>query len=739
MRFTRNIYILLKLIIFTHYFTHYARLPRLFTTFTCCYVMAAFPKCNSCKDEIREPKNKVKCLSCEGVTCKSCTKTRLITSKILRCPNLRCKAKWDDEFIESIPFIDEFPECTICLDPVIKPKDKVECFSCGCVTCKDCTKAHLITSKLPYCSNPECKAGWDLNFLLLIFGVWINSTKEGGYRYHIKKLALDREKSKLPETMLRVPKVLEFKKAKKKITDCEREIEKMKNKQKEMNLALKNIHLTCDKKKKIREERKELIKKIKETKAHKWNLKGEIWNVTTTTSSKEKKEEKKITFICPCPRDECRGMINSSTFKCVVCEKGICRKCREKRDKEDGHKCDKNTIESVKLMRNDTKPCPKCATLIFKIAGCFDPETPILLYSGKIITAKDINVGDILLGDDGLPRVVEELMNGIDTMYQISQNKASDYIVNSQHKLVVKYSEEQANVHISEPIEITVQDFLKLHSSTKRLLKGYRSEGFNGFDNGGDSMRTSFQVTELGKGKYCGWRVSGTNKRFVLPDFTVVRNCDQMWCTECKTAFSWNTGNIETGTIHNPHAIRWMRKHGNAKRDINDIPCGGLVDIYHINTRHLTNQDRILLLKIHRIIAEIDYILRRNQIDNVEELNVIRREYVMGKITEKVWKQRIFIKERLNVRKKSNSDILVTLRTLSIERFRNIYENLNLTTSQQKSSILIKAFFKDINEVRIFINETFQNELTLLGTKKPIQISEDWVWKNCGNNVNNYY
>jgi hypothetical protein len=40
-----------------------------------------------------------------------------------------------------------------------------------------------------------------------------------------------------------------------------------------------------------------------------------------------------------------------------------------------------------------------------------------------------------------------------------------------------------------------------------------------------------------------------------------IDGCDQMWCTQCHTAFSWRTGTVETH-IHNPHYYQWMRQTG---------------------------------------------------------------------------------------------------------------------------------------------------------------------------------
>lgn len=56
-----------------------------------------------------------------------------------------------------------------------------------------------------------------------------------------------------------------------------------------------------------------------------------------------------------------------------------------------------------------------------------------------------------------------------------------------------------------------------------------------------------------------------------------VEGCNQMYCTQCRTVFDFNSLEIErTNNIHNPLALRDLRNNGNIPRHVDDIPYGGI-------------------------------------------------------------------------------------------------------------------------------------------------------------------
>jgi hypothetical protein len=150
------------------------------------------------------------------------------------------------------------------------------------------------------------------------------------------------------------------------------------------------------------------------------------------------------------------------------------------------------------------------------IAGsgkCMSFNTQILMYDGSIKMVQDIQIGDILMGDDSTQRKVLNLGRGKDTMYEIIPTKGESYTFNSEHILSLKYSnlgciydkrvnkwiarwfdnkkikiqsegfktKELANIYLSQFTEeskicdISIIDYIQLSNQHKHQLKLYRT------------------------------------------------------------------------------------------------------------------------------------------------------------------------------------------------------------------------------------------------------------------------
>ncbi len=69
---------------------------------------------------------------------------------------------------------------------------------------------------------------------------------------------------------------------------------------------------------------------------------------------------------------------------------------------------------------------------------CLHPDTEILMFDGSIKTAKEININDVLFGDDNKPRIVKSTVTGRDKLYTIRNDEYDvNYTVNSSHILTL--------------------------------------------------------------------------------------------------------------------------------------------------------------------------------------------------------------------------------------------------------------------------------------------------------------
>jgi superfamily II DNA or RNA helicase len=109
---------------------------------------------------------------------------------------------------------------------------------------------------------------------------------------------------------------------------------------------------------------------------------------------------------------------------------------------------------------------------------CLGKDTPILMYDGSIKMVQDVQVGDVLMGDDSTPRNVLTLARGRETMYKIADaSDREEYTVNESHILSLKASRHYSKKYTEGSIhDISVKDYLALPKTIRGLLLGYRAQ-----------------------------------------------------------------------------------------------------------------------------------------------------------------------------------------------------------------------------------------------------------------------
>lgn len=103
---------------------------------------------------------------------------------------------------------------------------------------------------------------------------------------------------------------------------------------------------------------------------------------------------------------------------------------------------------------------------------CLGKDTEIMMYDGTLKFVQNIIVGDVIMGDDSLPRNILTICKGKEIMYKIISNKGkqneSSYIVNKSHILSLKY------LNNGPIIDISITEYLNLPYKYRKSLKGYK-------------------------------------------------------------------------------------------------------------------------------------------------------------------------------------------------------------------------------------------------------------------------
>ena len=160
-----------------------------------------------------------------------------------------------------------------------------------------------------------------------------------------------------------------------------------------------------------------------------------------------------------------------------------------------------------------------------------------------------------------------------------------------------------------------------------------------------------------------------------------ISGCDQMWCVMCKNAFSWSTGRIENGAVHNPHYFDWLTS-GRATARVDGDECvllprdqvnkALLAAIGGKNTYVFNTMRSLASTHLARIFQE------NGRYDNI--LYKTRAEYIMGDIDYAKWSKLVMYNRKHQERSAVISEVARTFHDVLQERIRAL---VNYVTSAE--------------------------------------------------------
>jgi hypothetical protein len=224
-------------------------------------------------------------------------------------------------------------ECTVCVSKYTKrDRKEIKCPYCEYGACRECCETYILSQQKPACMN--CKKEWSKRFLRDAYTAAFLTSK---YKDHVKNTIFEREKSFMPATQPYIEQ------------------------EQERERKMEEIHL-------LHAEISALRIKI--------NDKYRGLNDTHAKPA-ARKYVRPCGFMCPKKGVECRGFMDE-THECGICGQKSCPKCDvflsshkdQDKDKDQDHVCNEDDLQTAKLLRKETRPCPKCSVAIFKISGC---------------------------------------------------------------------------------------------------------------------------------------------------------------------------------------------------------------------------------------------------------------------------------------------------------------------------------------------------------------------------------
>ncbi len=144
---------------------------------------------------------------------------------------------------------------------------------------------------------------------------------------------------------------------------------------------------------------------------------------------------------------------------------------------------------------------------------CLGKGTKVLMFDGTLQNVENVQVGDLLMGDDSTPRKVLSLATGRENMYWVHQNHGISYRVNESHILSLKRSRREGGHEHGEVLNIEVRDYLLKSDKFKSNYKGYKVPV--SFENRSLPLEPYYLGLWLGDGHSYSSRITNTDAEVI--------------------------------------------------------------------------------------------------------------------------------------------------------------------------------------------------------------------------------
>lgn len=121
-------------------------------------------------------------------------------------------------------------------------------------------------------------------------------------------------------------------------------------------------------------------------------------------------------------------------------------------------------------------------TLLVLPTGCHAIGETVLLADGSIKKVEDVQLKDCLLGSDGTPRHILQIIRGEGYLYKICPVKGKPFVVDENHMLTLKRTKESnhpvypSEKHGGEIIDVSVKEWLTWSKWKKHIHKMIRAD-----------------------------------------------------------------------------------------------------------------------------------------------------------------------------------------------------------------------------------------------------------------------